>query len=47
MVMLGVLTNKRYLNEILNERSPPGQLVGLLTDALLTIGLLGFLGGAL
>lgn len=47
IVIKGKLTQKKHLNEILDEGSPPGQLVGLLTDSLLTIGLLGFFGGAL
>lgn len=38
---------KKYLHEILNKRSPPGELVGLLTDSLFTIRFLGFLSGSL
>lgn len=38
---------KRYLNQILNNRCPSGELVGVLTDSLLTIRFLGFLCGSL
>jgi len=36
-----------YLQEVLDERRPAGQLVRLLADALLTVRLLGLLGDAL
>lgn len=42
-----VIGDEKYLNEILDKRSPPGELVGLLTDSLLAVRLLGFLGSAL
>lgn len=42
-----VIAHEKYLNEILDKRSPPGELVGLLADSLLAIRFLGFLGGAL
>lgn len=35
------------LNEVLDQGGPPGELVGLLTDSLLTVHLLGFLSSAL
>lgn len=41
------IAHEKYLNEVLDKRSPPGELVGLLTDSLFAIRLLGFLDGAL
>lgn len=41
------MTVERYLNKVLNDWRPSGQLVGVLTDSLLTIWFLGFLGGPL
>lgn len=39
--------NQKYLNEILYEGRPPGELVGLLTDSFLTVRFLCFLSGCL
>ena len=37
----------RYLHDVLDERGPAGQLVRLLADPLLAVGLLGLLGDSL